>query len=492
MAKHILLKSLFSLTALLAFTSCEDDEPEVATQTTTQFIQDELTFSEHETSSEISILLNQTAAQEGTITISVSSDNLNGFTTDPAIVDGQIQLLIMQGQGDATFSFSPVDNTALNENTTINFTIASVSEGLVIGEKKALSVLIVDNESPALVSFQGEPGSTLENAGSKTAISVAFSHPSPGAGSIEVSLTSDKAQYGIHYVTEPEAVNGKVVLPVEPGIDNVAFNVLPLDDELFNGNRNIQYTISQTAGAVNAGQTITNTLKITDDELHGVGKGYSTGGGGWGYKKEFEYNEQGKISKILWEQSAPGNSLSGSSTYEYDANGNVIKMTESNATVTTYTWENGRIVKEESVRDGEIKKYILYGYDDAGNVGESAIYYRQPNGELKFSMLIVFLYYLDGNLYKQMNYSPIEGSEDYNLLSTKTWESYSTKENQFTMVELLPNHTTQPNLPLSYRLEEGGHNILFQFTYEFNADGQPTKRTATSSTGSEVSTYEYY
>jgi hypothetical protein len=60
------------------------------------------------------------------------------------------------------------------------------------------------------------------------------------------------------------------------------------------------------------------------------------------------------------------------------------------------------------------------------------------------------------------------------------------------MVEILPNQHTQPNLPISYRLEEGGFDILFQFTYQFNAAGKPTKRTATASTGTEVAYYEYY
>ena len=66
------------------------------------------------------------------------------------------------------------------------------------------------------------------------------------------------------------------------------------------------------------------------------------------------------------------------------------------------------------------------------------------------------------------------------------------KENPFSMVEILPNQHTQPNLPISYRLEEGGHDFLFQFTYQFNAAGKPTKRTATSSIGSETTNYQYY
>lgn len=495
--KHTLLKSFFSLGLILAFTSCDEDEQKAIPSSipfsipSTEFIQRELTIAEHEATSEISIILNETAIKTGIITIFVAAEDLSGFTTSPAAIDGKIQLSVSRGQGEATFAFTPIDNNLLNENQTIDFTIESVSEGFTIGNKNVLSVTLVDNESPALVGFVDELGSTLENS-DQTTVAIALSHASPGSGSIEVSLESDNATYGIHFTTEPAAVNGKVVLPVELGIDHIEFNVIPLNDQLYNGHKTITYTITQTEGSVSKGLSLTHALKISDDELLGKAKGYTTGGGGWGYKKEFQYNEAGQVSRITWEQSAPGNTVTSTDTYEYDALGNVVKMVSSDFTETIYSWENGQIVKEESFKDGVLKKYILYGYDNAGNVGESAIHYRQPNGELKFSMLIVFLYREDGNIYKQINYSPIEGSEEYNLLSTKTFENYSIKENPFTMVEILPNKKTQPNLPLSYRLEEGGHNILYQLTYQFNEAGKPTTRTATSTIGTDVAFYEYY
>jgi hypothetical protein len=60
------------------------------------------------------------------------------------------------------------------------------------------------------------------------------------------------------------------------------------------------------------------------------------------------------------------------------------------------------------------------------------------------------------------------------------------------MMEILPNVNSQPNLPGSYQVEENGHNILYQFSYEFDENGKPTRRTASSSAGSEVAYYEYY
>lgn len=497
-ATHTTLKSIFSLALFMVLISCEDEDIRVKPQTPTspgpalaQFAQQTLNISENDEPKEISIVLDKAATKDGIVTINLTAENMNSFITSPALVEGKIQLQVLSGQGSAKFSFTPVDNNVLNGSKSVDFTIAAVTEGFTIGTKKILSVTLTDNESPAEVSFLTTLGSTHENTVIASTVAIGFSHSSPGTGTIEISLESDKATYGIHYTTEPAASNGKIVLPVDTGVDKVEFKVIPMNDQLFNGDRDITYTITATEGSVGKGQTLTHVLKIKDDELSGMGKGYTVGAGSWGYKREYQYNENGKLSKILWERNTPGH-LAGTYTYEYDASGNIVKMIENDFTKTLYTWESGRIVKEESFTDGLLKKYTLYGYDQAGNVGEAAVHYRQPDGELKLSLLMVYLHRQDGNIYKQLTYSPIEGSEEYNLLSTKTFEDYSSKANPFSMVEILPNQNTQPNLPLSYRVEENGFDILYQFRYEFDAAGKPTKRIATSSTGTEVVTYEYY
>jgi hypothetical protein len=319
---------------------------------------------------------------------------------------------------------------------------------------------------------------------------IALSQASTGTGAVDISITTENAVYGEHFTTIPAAFNGKITLAVEQGIEHLQVKVIPINNESINTDRVLQFTITDAKGAVEKGTMLQHTLTITDDELAGISKGYTSTGGGWTYKRNFSYREDGKVSKVYWEQSTPGY-LGGTYTYHYSENGTLVKMTESAYTETIYTTENGRIIKSEKFTDGVLKQYTLYGYDDAGNIGEVANYYRQPDGQMKLGLVFVYLYFTDGNLYKQLTYNPGEDGEEYTLISTRTYENYLPNDNAFP-IELLPNVSSQPNLPGSYRVEENGRNILYTFFYEFDNEGRVTKRTASSPQGSEVTNYKYY
>jgi len=489
------LKSLFVLTIILGLTSCAENEinktPPASGPVLAQFEQQTIVIPENEGPKEIWIVLDNVATQDGVVTLSLTAENTSGFTTTPAAVNGMIQLPIATGQSKIKFSIVPTDNSLLNGDQNMGLSIATVSEGFITGTKKVLSVTFTDNETHADVNFQKFLDSTPENSTLASIITVAFSHAAAGTGSLEISLASTNSVYGVDYVTEPAAINGKITFPIVAGIEKVEFRIIPMNNQSINGDRTITHTITSSTGSVSTGENNTHVLTITDDELTGKAKGYTTGAGSWGYKRVYVYNEAGQVSKILWESHTPY-LTQGSYTYEYDASGQVVKMTDEINTITLYTWAGGRIDKEESFRDGILKNYTQYAYDPAGNVGASSVHYRQPNGEMKQSFHFIYLYRTDGNIYKQLLYVPVEGSSEYQLISTKTFDNYSNHVNPFTMVDILPNKKTQPNLPLSYRVEEHGTNILYQFSYEFDAEGKPTKRTASSQQGSEVTSYQYY
>jgi len=103
-----------------------------------------------------------------------------------------------------------------------------------------------------------------------------------------------------------------------------------------------------------------------------------------------------------------------------------------------------------------------------------------------------YLYFTDGNLYKQLSYAPSVNGEEPVLLSTRTYEGYIDSANPFPMVEILPTVNTQAKLPSSFRVEENGVDLIYNLSYEFGNDGLVKKRTASSAQATEVAVYSYY
>ena len=157
-----------------------------------------------------------------------------------------------------------------------------------------------------------------------------------------------------------------------------------------------------------------------------------------------------------------------------------------------FTWQNDRIVKSENVNHGVVESYLVYDYDEYGNVSSTASYYRQPDGEFKAGILLGYLYFTDGNLYKAFSYAPVEGDEEPILLSTSTYEGYIDAVNPFPMVDILPTVKTQTKLPTTYRVEGYEKDLLYNLSYEFRSDGRVGKRTATGTQTTESAIYHYY
>jgi len=455
-----------------------------------QFDAGAVTLNENAGNYPIRITYSKPAPSNGFIKIRVESNSTESFTTSPATVSGFVRVPFQAGQTESYFDIIPVSNHTLDGDRVILLTITEVSDGILFGDINSINVTIMDDNSISTINFQLATSTARENSTSHL-ITFSLSSPAKSDGMVEVDFQSELA-YGTHFTTEPAQLNGKIEIPVSTGELQVEFNVLFINDALINGNRSIDFTIANATGTVVAGEYKSHRLWINDDELSGRPKGYESFGGGWRSKRWIEYNERGEISLLHWDRNTPGYS-EGTMSYHYDASGRIIKLVENPVTERTYTWENNRIVKAERFNSGVLRQYTLYSYDDAGNIGEVAVFDIQPNGEFVHSLLFVYLYYTNGNIYKQLSYAPIGDTGEYSLLTTKTYEDYHLdKVNPFSMVEILPGVNSQPNLPGSYRVEEGGNNILYHLTYEFNAEGLPVKRTASSSSASEVTNYEYY
>jgi hypothetical protein len=436
------------------------------------------------------------APKNGLLTISMSNTNQSRFTTEPALLNGEISLSVSEGQQSAIIKINPENNSLEDGDLEFILAISEASPDFIIGTRDTISVRLYDDDSTdpvqeSIANFIMADKNVMENSVEGKTYSIKFSESLTASGSVEISVESPHGIYGTHFNTNPGATNGKVILNPAIGEGQTSLTVIPIDNSIITGELEITLTIKGTSGSIVKGNIINQIVSIIDDELINKPKGYEVTGGGWGLKKIYEYDELGRVEYVHIEKSTPATSIS-KDTYIYGPDGRIQKINKYPQIDILYTWSDNRITKSESIDNGVIEEYIIYDYDDNGNVSGTTAFFRQSDGQFKLGFLSVYLYFLDGNIYKSLTYAPIEGSEEYALISTRTYDQYINAANPFPMVEILPTVKTQSKLPAIYIVEENGVTLNYSLSYEFREDGLVTRRMASSGNLSETALYLYY
>jgi len=444
----------------------------------------------------LQLSFNRKTVKNGVLILSVSDAAQSRFTTEPTISNGQIIVNVNQNQNSAIIKIKPLNNSQPDGNLEFTISISSASAGFAIGYRKSVSVKLQDDDSISLphevkANFIQANRNVAENGITGKTYSINLSEKLKSPGSIEISLESTKAVYGIHFNTIPNANNGMVVLEPAIGEAQVSLAIIPIDNSIISGELEITLTITGTTGAITKGSELSHSINIIDDELAGKPKGYESIAGGWGLKKSYEYDVTGKIKHVNVEKSTPATS-SHTETYFYYSDGRIQKINTLPQIDIIFSWSDNGITKSETVENGMTKEYIDYDYDIQGNVSGTSNYFRQPDGQFKLAFLNIYLYFADGNLHKSQTYIPMEDSQELMLISTRTYDQYIDAVIPFPMVDILPTVRTQTKLPSIYTLEENGATLNYTLTYEFRGDGLVSKRIARSANSSEITQYLYY
>lgn len=494
------MKATINLLAGLAFlsaalTSCGDETVEPANpRHTVEFDHRALNLSENSGSTTIEVKLSGAASQNSTLSITFNQDAALHFSSNPAAVNGRVILDVPAGAEKVSFTIDPVDNTVMDSERKIVFALSAIPGTYIKGENDTLSVTIADDEVPAeaksIANFTAGNVTVSESEQEGRVLTVRLSD-SGATGVIAFQLQSPTAVYGEDFITEPAFINGKLSIETSPGNKEVTIRIIPINNEIINGESELIFIIAETRGNISKGTALSESVKISDDELSGKPKGYEVFGGQWGLKRTVNYHPDGRVKSVDIEEAFPFKKTR-TETYFYDQQGILEKINLYPNVDRVFTWENGRIVKEETINHGVVKDYTNYDYDSEGNIAGSEKYWLNPENKFVLTSILVNLYYQDGNLYKTMLYSPTQDQEEPYLVSTRTYEDYISAENPFPMGDILPTIKSQKNLHRTYILEESGHTFNFNLTYEFNETGQVTRRTARSGNISETAVYYYY
>jgi hypothetical protein len=390
----------------------------------------------------------------------------------------------------------PIDNPEKDGHRIVSLTLDNLEEPFIAGANKTLSVRVTDDETiaPDLESFANfiNQDNVLEEVNQDgIEYQIHFSEAVAVDSEVKITLTSPNGTYGMHFVTAPQAENNVVTLPVTAGLRVIGFKMIPVANNDITGELSITMTITGTSGSIRKGHNLEESLLIKDDELAGKPKGYEVTAGNAILKKFVEYDAQGRIARVNWESYSPYYTH-GTDTYHYDENGKLAKINKYPGRDVFYEWSDGRIVKSNVIWNGVLHSYADYEYDEAGNVGGVASYYRQQDGSFLRGLFTVYLYFVDGNIYKSLTYQDTGNPEEPFLLSTRTYENYIDGFNPFPMTEVLPGVRMQTKLPTSYRIEENGTDKTYDIVYEYRPDGLPEKRIASTSGDTQTAVYHYY
>lgn len=245
--------------------SCKQEQDPSPDQSTAQFTESTLAVLENEAERLVTLSLDKPALTEGSITLLVNTVVPQSFITAPLTVNGKVTVPVSKGETAVSFRIIPADNASLDGCKIIRFSIASLSNGLLAGALRDLTVSVNDDEAPAQASFEFREINIRENDPGAAGINITLAHPAPAQGLLVIKLQS-ASKYGTDYTTEPAAVNGKIFLPVADGATSATIKVYPVNDGAFHIDRNISFQIIDGNGGVTVGDADSLVCAITEDD----------------------------------------------------------------------------------------------------------------------------------------------------------------------------------------------------------------------------------
>ncbi len=335
--------------------------------------------------------------------------------------------------------------------------------------------------SNVIVEF-GDDVSLFENSESFE-VKLNFNKPAIKDGLIQIEIAFPE---NINLYTIPSSYDKLINLSVNKNDTYTSFSIIPENDQVIKGMKDISFSLTSVSEGFDMGSKKNLLVKLIDDELYGKPKSYETIAGNWKVSKTYIYGMDGRIHKIDWRNETPA-LTTGTDTYYY-LNGKIGRINYSENHDENFYWDNDQIRSSEIIENGMKTSFATFEYNPEGYIASKTVYHPAPEGGYRVSLIYAYIYKTDGNLYKQITYVPDSSIDGYAVISQRTHDHYSDKSNLFPVNEIVPTLAAHKNLPGSYRVEENGEDLLYNFSYEFNSDGKAVKR----ETSGEVTTYSYY
>ena len=165
------------------------------------------------------------------------------------------------------FSITPVDDNRLNQDVELEIVLSEPTGSLKLGLVSFLQVILLDDEERLTAEVNFEP-STFEVIENDTLnIPVNFNNLSTDGGSITVVAGGGTAVYGEDYILEGADDDNQVTLTVDEYGDTASFNIIALDNDLFEENKTFNIQLLEVTGGISiASQNSIAEVTIIEDD----------------------------------------------------------------------------------------------------------------------------------------------------------------------------------------------------------------------------------
>lgn len=268
----------------LSFLRCSEEEDVVnqptpnTLNTTVNFSLETHTLEEAGEPLKVNLTFDRPASVNGSFVIRLSGDAVyqQHYNTTPAASQSIITLSIEKGQSNAHFMLNPVNDEDSVGNQTIALALENPSNGFKLGNKVTSSVELLedDAEEPG----NGEEDATVEFAESFVHISetdiAGFEIDMLLQGTVAHTefvnidiVPTDGFEYGTDYVTDPVAVQNTFKLEINPGVENLKFRIIPVNDNELSGTFELKLSFANISDGIKAGSQTTMTIKVEEDDI---------------------------------------------------------------------------------------------------------------------------------------------------------------------------------------------------------------------------------
>ncbi|GAB3652872.1 hypothetical protein GCM10028791_22640 [Echinicola sediminis] len=224
---------------------------------------------------EITVNFDKPAVENGHFRIKFSGEAIYGehFVTEPASVNEVIDMQVLKGEKKATFSIQPLERPDQLGTKVSRFTILESSSKLIIGSQKNfdLSIVQMDGENPgnepAKIGFESKEIELLEDEIAGVEILLPISGNVKQSARVDIRFSASNGfSYGKDFTTEPLAVFNELSLDVYPGLENLKLKLLPINDQLLEGDFEVNFKIMTVSEGLEINDQADLTVRIKEDD----------------------------------------------------------------------------------------------------------------------------------------------------------------------------------------------------------------------------------